>query len=171
MALRPTSALTFQIESWAKQQNDKPSRLEAIRRLIEFALAVKAKNKTPTTNRRGTEPRSCRKRCRGPRTVAVGHLLWRLRCATTIETGLFDIQADHLSGFRQGRQVQPASPEIVYAMFERADAVSFAPDPAAHRIPSATEAVPNSGPNSVEPLPLTARVAFCVSPTRSPQSL
>jgi len=31
------------IESWAKQQNDKPSRSEAIRRLIEFTLAAKVK--------------------------------------------------------------------------------------------------------------------------------
>jgi hypothetical protein len=31
------------IQSWAKRQKDKPSRSEAIRRLIEFALAVKAK--------------------------------------------------------------------------------------------------------------------------------
>jgi hypothetical protein len=30
-------------EDWAKRQKDKPSRSEAIRRLIEFALAVKAK--------------------------------------------------------------------------------------------------------------------------------
>ena len=28
------------IESWAKKQNDMPSRSEAIRRLIKFALAV-----------------------------------------------------------------------------------------------------------------------------------
>jgi hypothetical protein len=33
-------------------------------------------------------------------------LLWRLRRATTMETGLFEIQADHLSGFRQTRQAQ-----------------------------------------------------------------
>jgi hypothetical protein len=31
------------IQSWAKKQKDKPSRSKAIRRLIEFALAVKAK--------------------------------------------------------------------------------------------------------------------------------
>jgi hypothetical protein len=31
------------IENWAKQQSDNPSRSEAIRRLIELALAVKAK--------------------------------------------------------------------------------------------------------------------------------
>jgi hypothetical protein len=31
--------------AWAKQQNDKPSRSEAIRRLLEFALAFKAKKR------------------------------------------------------------------------------------------------------------------------------
>ena len=31
-------------------------------------------------------------------------LLWRLRRATTIETGLFEFQADYLREFRQGRQ-------------------------------------------------------------------
>jgi metal-responsive CopG/Arc/MetJ family transcriptional regulator len=31
------------IEAWAKQQKDKPSRSEAIRRLIEFALTAKSK--------------------------------------------------------------------------------------------------------------------------------
>jgi hypothetical protein len=43
-------------------------------------------------------------------------LLWRLRRATTIETGLFEIQAEHLSDFRKGR-ISPASREIVYALF------------------------------------------------------
>ena len=37
MGLRST------IETWAKQQKDKPSRSEAIRRLIEIALAAKSK--------------------------------------------------------------------------------------------------------------------------------
>src|SRR5215467_5115558 len=31
-------------------------------------------------------------------------LLWRLRRATAIETGLFEIQAEHLSDFRRARQ-------------------------------------------------------------------
>jgi metal-responsive CopG/Arc/MetJ family transcriptional regulator len=43
LALRLPPALRSAIESWAKQQKDKPSRSEAIRRLIEFALACKAK--------------------------------------------------------------------------------------------------------------------------------
>jgi hypothetical protein len=44
-------------------------------------------------------------------------LLWRLRRATTIKTGLFEIQADHLSNFRKTHQISPASREIFYALF------------------------------------------------------
>ena len=43
LAVRLPVALRSDIESWAKQQNDKPSRSEAIRRLLEFALAAKGK--------------------------------------------------------------------------------------------------------------------------------
>ena len=43
LTVRLPLALRSEIESWAKQQKDKPSRSEAIRRLIEFALACKAK--------------------------------------------------------------------------------------------------------------------------------
>jgi hypothetical protein len=49
--------------------------------------------------------------------LRLASLLWRLRRATTIETGLFEIQADHLSDFRKTRQISPASHEIVYALF------------------------------------------------------
>jgi hypothetical protein len=42
--------------------------------------------------------------------------LWRLRRATTIETGLFEIQANHLSDFRRTHQISPASREIIYAL-------------------------------------------------------
>jgi hypothetical protein len=49
--------------------------------------------------------------------LRLASLLWRLRRATTIETGLFEIQAEHLSDFRKGRQISPASREIVYALF------------------------------------------------------
>jgi metal-responsive CopG/Arc/MetJ family transcriptional regulator len=45
LALRLPPALRSAVESWAKQQHDKPSRSEAIRRLLEFALAFKAKNR------------------------------------------------------------------------------------------------------------------------------
>jgi Arc/MetJ-type ribon-helix-helix transcriptional regulator len=46
LAVRLPLALRAAIESWAKQQDDKPSRSEAIRRLIELALAVKPKRLT-----------------------------------------------------------------------------------------------------------------------------
>ncbi len=49
--------------------------------------------------------------------LRLASLLWRLRRATTIETGLFEIQADHLSNFRKTHQISPASREIVYALF------------------------------------------------------
>ena len=49
--------------------------------------------------------------------LRLASLLWRLRRATSIETGLFEIQADHLSDFRKTHQISPASREIVYALF------------------------------------------------------
>ena len=94
--------------------------------------------------------------------LRLASLLWRLRRATTMETGLFEIQADHLSGFRQGRQVKPDSREIVYALFGRADPVSFDGDPVSHGITNETEAVPSSGSSSVEPAAdPTADLARC----------
>src|SRR6516225_676416 len=41
--------------------------------------------------------------------LRLASLLWRLRRATTIETGLFEIQAEHLNDFRKRRQIFPAS--------------------------------------------------------------
>jgi hypothetical protein len=43
--------------------------------------------------------------------------LWRLRRATTIETGLFEIQATHLRDYRQNRTIQPRPHDVVHAMF------------------------------------------------------
>ena len=99
--------------------------------------------------------------------LRLASLLWRLRRATTMETGLFEIQADHLSGFRQARQVHRASREVVYALFGRADsAVSTA---IRHRTASRTERKPCPAPrrnrrNLPSIPPLSSRVAFCVSP-------
>jgi metal-responsive CopG/Arc/MetJ family transcriptional regulator len=44
LTVRLPPALRSAIETWAKQENDKPSRSEAIRRLIEFALKAKQKD-------------------------------------------------------------------------------------------------------------------------------
>jgi hypothetical protein len=44
-AVRLSPVLKSQIEDWAKQQSDEPSRSEAIRRLVKLALAAKAKRR------------------------------------------------------------------------------------------------------------------------------
>jgi hypothetical protein len=72
--------------------------------------------------------------------LRLASLLWRLRRATTMETGLFEIQADHLREFRLGRQVHPASREIVYAMFGRTDSVGIDREPTPYGAVNATEA-------------------------------
>jgi hypothetical protein len=73
--------------------------------------------------------------------LRLASLLWRLRRATKVETGLFEIQADHLSEFKHTSQVRPGSREIVYAMFGRADRGSFDPDPASQGMAYGTEDV------------------------------
>jgi hypothetical protein len=78
--------------------------------------------------------------------LRLASLLWRLRRVTSIETGLFEIQANHLSDFRQARQALPSS-RAVYAMFGRADSISHDRDPASHGITNATESVHTAEPN------------------------
>jgi hypothetical protein len=48
--------------------------------------------------------------------LRLASLLWRLRRATIMETGLFEIQAEHLVGLRQSSQVGQTSREVVYAL-------------------------------------------------------
>jgi hypothetical protein len=55
--------------------------------------------------------------------LRLASLLWRLRRATTMETGLFEIQADRLSEFRQVRQTSSTSQEIAYALLGQAERV------------------------------------------------
>ena len=80
--------------------------------------------------------------------LRLASLLWRLRCATSIETGLFEIQANHLSDLRQARQALPSS-RAVYAMLDRGDSTSHDRDLASHGITNATESVQTAGPNPV----------------------
>jgi hypothetical protein len=92
--------------------------------------------------------------------LRLASLLWRLRRATTMETGLFEIQADHLSGLNQPREVPPGSREVVYALFGRADSGSFDADPASHRRRTKLETCPAPSGNSSKPTsirPLSSR--------------
>ena len=93
--------------------------------------------------------------------LRLASLLWRLRRATTMETGLFEIQADHLREFRQARQVLPASRDFVYALCGPVNSMRCDRDPASHRVTNATEAVPSPNPSPVEPADLTVELARC----------
>jgi hypothetical protein len=52
--------------------------------------------------------------------LRLASLLWRLRRATAIETGLFKIQAKHLLQFRQRRQAHRQRQKIIDAMYQNA---------------------------------------------------
>jgi hypothetical protein len=53
--------------------------------------------------------------------VRLASLLWRLRRATSMEPGLFEIQADHLHTFRQTRAASTAPQEALYALFGQSE--------------------------------------------------
>src|SRR5438445_1580656 len=78
--------------------------------------------------------------------LRLASLLWRLRRATTMETGLFEIQADNLREFRQVRQGPPSS--SVHAIFAGA-AIGPSPDvgssDAADELPTAPGPEPQDG--------------------------
>ena len=57
--------------------------------------------------------------------LRLASILWRLRRATTMETGLFEIQAQHLHDYRQTRQLLSNSREVIHTMLRRADAASL----------------------------------------------
>ena len=88
--------------------------------------------------------------------LRLASLLWRLRRAATMETGLFEIQADYLHEFRQRHQTEPKSPELIYARFE-ADSVDVNRDCASHGITNGTQAQPSSGTKFVDPATDLAR--------------
>ena len=83
--------------------------------------------------------------------LRLASLLWRLRRATTMETGLFEIQADYLREFRQGRQAQPESQEIIYTRFQQVESVDAGPDKTSDGITNGALARSRSGPDIVDP--------------------
>ena len=52
--------------------------------------------------------------------LRLASLLWRLRRATTIESGLFKIQAKNLLQFRQSRQAHRERPKIIDGVYRNA---------------------------------------------------
>jgi hypothetical protein len=82
--------------------------------------------------------------------LRLASLLWRLRRATTMETGLFEIQADHLRRI-QAHQVHSTSRDVIYALFGRAHPDGYDHVPGSHGITNETEAAPSSIPKFIEP--------------------
>ena len=78
--------------------------------------------------------------------LRLASLLWRLRRAT-METGLFEIEASDLSGRVPTGRVDPASREIVYAVFRRKDAPSIDRDPTPGSVSAAANALAKSDPD------------------------
>jgi hypothetical protein len=83
--------------------------------------------------------------------LRLASLLWRLRRATTMETGLFEIQADYMREFRQGGQMQSKSQEIIYPRFGRPDSVDADPDRTSHGSANGAQTPPSSRPKSLDP--------------------
>jgi hypothetical protein len=57
--------------------------------------------------------------------LRLASLLWRLRRATTMETGLLQIQADNLQELKEARQLHPDTQEILYGVLGRGKAAVF----------------------------------------------
>jgi hypothetical protein len=53
--------------------------------------------------------------------LRLASLFWRLRRATTMEPGLFEIQAEHLRDYRRNRQPNPHSRDVIQTLFRRAE--------------------------------------------------
>jgi len=83
--------------------------------------------------------------------LRLASLLWRLRRGTTMETALFEIQADHLRELRQVRQVHPDPRTVVHWMFGQSDPVGANPDCRSHDITDQTRAAPSPALEPVEP--------------------
>ena len=61
--------------------------------------------------------------------LRLASILWRLRRANAMETGLFEIQAEHLRDHRQSRQLLANSREVIHAVFRGADPVGVNASP------------------------------------------
>jgi hypothetical protein len=89
--------------------------------------------------------------------LRLASVLWRLRRATTMETGLFDIQAEQLLEFGQDRQAEAESRKPLYRLFGPTDSVHC--DRALlENLRSRNRPTSNSAPNSADP---SADLAGC----------
>jgi hypothetical protein len=57
--------------------------------------------------------------------LRLASILWRLRRATIMETGLFEIQAQNLRDYRQTCRLAPKSHDVIHALFRPGDSTSL----------------------------------------------
>jgi hypothetical protein len=89
--------------------------------------------------------------------LRLASLLWRLRRATTLETGLFEIQADEIRDEAKIEQQIPSQP--AFSAFSNRSAVSF--DESCRLEPNAKGASTRSPRNDLLPLSSTATLTEC----------
>ena len=88
--------------------------------------------------------------------------LWRLRRATALETGLFEIQAEHLSGFEAARTLPPAARDGVYTLFRPTDPGRPGGEAPSRPLSNATGAGPRFDPEAAPPAAAPShRLAHC----------
>jgi hypothetical protein len=99
--------------------------------------------------------------------LRLASLLWRLRRATAIETGLFEVQADQLKARRSARHVQPETQQLVYAVFKRTEqtvSVASDRDPRSQSLTNHAHGSSGSAPRSAYPtVDPTVELARCFS--------
>jgi hypothetical protein len=93
--------------------------------------------------------------------LRLASLLWRLRRATAMETGLFAIQDDHLTPFRQAHKPQTGSQQIIYAMFGEADEAGFERNSESPAVTESTAIMLSAEPNPDYAAVPTAHLAQC----------
>jgi hypothetical protein len=99
----------------------------------------------------------------GELVLRLASLLWRLRRATTMETGLFEIQADHLREFRRGRHLNRSRRKL--SVQGSGVLILSMPSSIEHRskLQMERKPCPARGGNALIP-PSTLHIAFCVWP-------
>ena len=135
------------------------SRNNAVRHGLTAETVVGAlENAEELPSFRGSDHR--RLRCvlgRGAGTcLRLASLLWRLRRAIAIETGLFEIQANHIDEFSQRRH--DASRDIVYAVFGCRGSLSFDRELTPEGRSSTSRKTERAPSASLKPAELTARL-------------
>jgi hypothetical protein len=93
--------------------------------------------------------------------LRLASLLWRLRRATTMETGLFAIQADHLARFKHSREKKAAARNALYALFGQCGLASLEHESVVRGTASLQESSPNCDESVVTAVDSATELSHC----------